>query len=415
MNKTIVKSKRNIVAALDVGSAKICCAIAEYDGTQESLRLVGIGQYVSQGIKNGVITDMEAMEHAILNAVHGAEKMADVTVKNLFVNISGTHLLAETVDVSVNVQNQDIDDKTVGRILFQGTQANKARDFEIIHAIPLTYTLDGTKGIKDPRGMHGNMLCGTLNVITASSGPVRNLVSCVHRCHLGINALIASPLAAGFGSLVEDEMDLGVTLIDIGGGTTDMAVFQGSNLMHIDCLPVGGNHITNDLAQGLSTSLAQAERIKVLYGSAFSRPEDQKEMIMIPQMVEDRYNLSTQMNKANVTNIIQPRVEEILELVAQKLTEARMDKLPGRRVVLTGGTSQMPGMREFASKVLNKQVRIGRPLRIQNLEESYAGPSFSNCAGLLVFAAREILQSSNNSEPERGVLQKFQNWFKNNF
>ena len=141
----------------------------------------------------------------------------------------------------------------------------------------------------------------------------------------------------------------------------------------------------------------------------------QKEMIMIPQMVEDRYNLSTQMNKANVTNIIQPRVEEILELVAQKLTEARMDKLPGRRVVLTGGTSQMPGMREFASKVLNKQVRIGRPLRIQNLEESYAGPSFSNCAGLLVFAAREILQSSNNSEPERGVLQKFQNWFKNNF
>jgi cell division protein FtsA len=415
MNKTIIKSKRNIVAALDVGSAKICCAIAEYDGTQESLRLVGIGQHVSQGIKNGVITDMEAMEHAILNAVHGAEKMADVTVKNVFVNISGTHLLSETVDVSVNVQGQDIDDKTVGRILFQGTQANKTRDFEIIHAIPLTYTLDGTKGIKDPRGMHGNMLCGTLNVITASSGPVRNLVSCVHRCHLGINALIASPLAAGFGVLVEDEMDLGVTLIDIGGGTTDIAVFLGSNLMHIDCLPVGGSHITSDLAQGLSTSLAQAERIKVLYGSAFSRSEDQKEMIMIPQMVEDRYNLSTQMNKANVTNIIQPRMEEILELVAQKLTEAQMNKLPGRRVVLTGGTSQMPGMREFASKILNKQVRIGRPLRIQNLEESYAGPAFANCGGLLVFAAREILQSSNNSAPERGVLQKFQNWFKNNF
>lgn len=415
MSKKIIKSKRNVVAALDIGSSKVCCAIAEYDNALESLRLLGIGQYASQGIKNGIIIDMEAMENAILNAVHNAEKMAEVTVKNVFVNIAGTHLLSETVDVNVNVQNQDIDDKTVARILFQGTHANKTRDFEIIHAIPLSYTLDGTKGIKDPRGMYGTNLTGSLNVITAASGPVRNLVSCVHRCHLGINALIASPLSAGFGALVEDEMDLGVTLVDIGGGTTDIAVYMGSNLMHIDCLPVGGSHITADLAQGLSTSIAQAERIKILYGSAIARPEDQKEMLMIPQMIEDRYNLSSQKNKANVTNIIQPRAEEILELVARKLKETNIERLSGRRVVLTGGASQMPGMRELASKILNKQVRIGRPLRVQNLEEAYAGPAFANCAGLLVFAARELLQSSNHNVPEHRVLQKFQNWFKNNF
>jgi cell division protein FtsA len=235
--------------------------------------------------------------------------------------------------------------------------------------------------------MAGHELDVTLNPVTALSGALRNIATVVHQNHLEIEAYCSAPYAAGLASLVDDEMDLGCTVIDMGGGTTSIAVFQGGNLIYSSAVPIGGNHVTSDVAIGLTTSLADAERIKTLYGATRFTPLDDSAMIDVPPVGEEEHSQPNYVPKSTLGNIIQPRIEEIFEHVRAKLVDSGVHQAAGRRVVLTGGASQLAGISDIAQLILEKQIRLGRPQRIKGLAEATGGPAFSACAGLLHYAA----------------------------
>ncbi len=377
--------RSGLIAALDVGTTKVGCFIARVqdDGGP---RIVGIGHQVARGMRSGAVVDLEELEHSIRAAVDHAEEMAGERVRSVLVNVAGGQPQSASVKVEVAMNGHPVNEADIRRMLDHGRAHHESADRELIHAIPVDYTIDGNEGIKDPRGMFGERLGVAIHVISAAIGPVRNLATVVHRCHLDIEARVINPYASGLACLVDDEKELGVTCIDMGGGTTSIAVFLGGQLVHTDVIPVGGHHVTNDIARGLSTTLSYAERMKTLYGSAIPSPADDREMLKVPLVGEDEDGASNQVPRSMLIQIIQPRLEETFELVRSHLERGGFDKLAGRRVVLTGGASQMQGVRDLAGLVLDKQVRLGRPVGFQGLPEATGGPAFSTCAGLIRYA-----------------------------
>jgi cell division protein FtsA len=285
-----------------------------------------------------------------------------------------------------------------------------------LHAVPVNYSIDHSRGIRDPSGMFGNVLGVNLHVVAADGGPVRNLGVCIERCHLEMAGLVVAPYASGLASLVEDEMDLGVTLIDMGGGTTSLSVFSEGSLIHVGVVPVGGGHVTSDLARGLSTTIAEAERFKTLYGSALTSQTDDRAMLTVPLIGEEDPDAVHQVPRSMLTSIIRPRVEETLEFVRDLLEDAGVSRLAGRCVVLTGGASQLNGVKETAARILGKQVRLGRPIRLTGLPDAAAGPAFSTIAGLLsylVHGPADALLVDSHSEARKGAHQmtRIGRWF----
>ena len=421
MRKGLVKG--GLVAALDIGSSKICCFIArvEDDGAP---RVVGIGQQISRGLKGGAIIDMDLAETSLLNAVHAAEQMAGETIDRVVVNLSGGYPASTTVGVEVSLNGHEVGEADLRRALEHGhqTQVLRQRDDngrQMIHSIPTGYSIDGNHGIRDPRGMYGDNLGVDMHIITAACGAVRNVSTCIQRCHLEPSAFVVSPYAAGLACLVEDERELGVTVIDMGGGTTTIAVFYENNVIFTDIIPVGGNHVTSDIARGLSTPLVHSERMKTLYGHVIAVPTDENELIDVPQVGEEDSAESQQIPRSLLVGIIQPRLEETLELVRARLELSGFDKIAGRRVVLTGGACQLPGTRELASAVLDKQVRIGRPAGVLGLAEATSGPAFATCAGLLKYAVsgESAVQRDASAEAQEmgGLIGRLGHWFRENF
>ena len=412
--------RSGLIAALDVGSTKVCCFIASVqdDGTP---RIVGIGHQVARGMRAGAVVDMENLEHSIRASVDAAEEMANNRIKAVVVNVSGGQPSSGNVKVEVAMNGHPVNEADLRRMLEHGRHHHQSPDRELLHAIPVDYTIDGNEGIHDPTGMFGDRLGVAIHLIAAGIGPVRNLSTVVHRCHLDVEARVVSPLASGLACLVEDEKELGVTCIDMGGGTTSIAVFLGRQLVHTEIIPVGGFHVTSDIARGLSTPIAFAERLKTLYGSAIPSPADDREMLKVPLVGESEDGASNQIPRSLLNQIIQPRLEETFELVRSHLEHSGFDKLAGRRVVLTGGASQMQGVRDLAALVLDKQVRLGRPVAFQGLPEATGGPAFSTCAGLIRYAmlhqpATPRGQKQAHGGTESGTaVGRITNWLKKNF
>jgi cell division protein FtsA len=413
--------RNGLIAALDVGTTKVACFLARVqdDGVP---RIAGIGHQVARGMRNGAVVDMEVLEHSIRASVDAAEEMAGERVRTVVVNIAGGQPHSANVKVEVAMNGHPVGEADIRRMLEHGRAHHESAERELIHAIPVEYTIDGNEGVRDPRGMFGERLGVAIHVISAAVGPVRNLSTVVNRCHLDIEARVISPYAAGLACLVEDEKELGVTCIDMGGGTTSLAVFLGGQLVHTDVIAVGGAHVTNDIARGLSTPLASAERMKTLYGSAIPSAADDREILKVPLVGEDEDGAANSVPRSMLIQIIQPRLEETFELVRSHLEHGGFDKLAGRRVVLTGGASQMQGVRELAGLVLDKQVRLGRPVGLQGLPEATGGPAFSACAGLIRYALahapaptrgrRQAVAEGGDSGPGLGRIGR---WLKRNF
>ena len=427
MKRPLARTRDNLIAALDVGSSKICCFIAALDGGGAP-KVVGIGHQASRGVKGGTVVDMEATQAAILNTVHAAEQMAGETIDRVLVNLSGGYPASFSLGVEVSIAGHEVGDADLRRVLANGFESESvsgeaARGRQLIHSIPVGYTIDGSSGIRDPRGMFGERLGVNMHLITAGSGPLRNLRSCIERCHLNVAGFVVSPFASGLATLAPDEMELGATVIDMGGGTTTIAVFLGGNVIFTDVLPVGGGHVTNDIARGLSTPIAEAERMKTLFGHAVAATADEREYIDVPQVGEERDAEPQQVPRSLLVGIIQPRCEEIFELIRSRLEASGFDRLAGRRVVLTGGASQLSGLRDLAALVLDKQVRIGRPAATHGLAEATAGPPFATCAGILAYA----IASENSPQAPTGVEARAQrdepgglvgrlgHWFREHF
>ncbi len=406
-----------ILAALDIGTGKVCCFIARADtgGPQ----VIGIGDQLARGVRNGVIVDLDAASAAVLSAVHAAEQMAGETIVEVVVNLSGSFPPSRIINVEIATAGHEIGDADMRRVLEQGYHLKDAPDREVIHSIPVGFSIDGSRGIRDPRGMFGKKLGVNMHIVAVKPAAVRNITAAVGRCHLEIAGLVVSPYAAGLAALVDDEMDLGVTIVDMGAGTTTIGVFFDGNLVFADCVPVGGGHVTNDIARGLSTPLIHAERMKTLYGSAISSPSDERETISVPQVGEEDEGQANHVPKSLLVGIISPRLEETFELVRNRLEASGYDKLAGRRVVLTGGASQLPGARELAGLILDKQIRIGRPPRVAGLAEATGGPAFSTGIGLLHFAMSERAETPRQARasiaPRAGLMGRVGNWLKENF
>ncbi|MDP6708625.1 MAG: cell division protein FtsA [Alphaproteobacteria bacterium] len=410
--------RNRIVAALDVGSNKVCCFIARPDGAGGA-RVVGIGHQVSRGVRSGLVTDMEAVETSIRAAVDAAERMAGDTVQRVYTNLSAGRLNSRTVSGAVAIQGHQIGDGDIRRVLAQARAQIGKADGDVLHALPIGHVVDGSRGIQDPRGMHGERLGIDLHVLSAAPGPLRNLKTAIQHGHLEVEDFAFSAYASGLSALVSDEMDLGVTLVEMGAGTTGIAVFYEGALVFADSIGVGGGHVTNDIARGLSTPANHAERMKTLYGSAIPGPADEREMVTVPQVGETGGDAIQQVPKSILIGIIQPRIEETLELVRDRLAASSYARMAGRRLVLTGGASQLTGVRELAARILDKQVRIGRPLRLQGLAEATEGPAFATCAGLLSYAIRRPDEARGAGDgiggAEGGRLSRVGRWLKENF
>ena len=373
--------RNGVIAALNVGTTKISCFIARLG--PDSVRVIGIGHQASRGMRAGAVIDMDAVEASIRAAVDTAERMAGDTVREVTLSFSGGSPCSRRIAREAPIEGQEVVDADLDRVLSYGRSDLGNGGREIVHAIPVGYTVDDTRGVRDPRGMFGTRLCADVLVVTLAPGPLRNLAVCVERGHLGIVAVVVSAYAAGMGVLVQDEKDLGVTVLDMGGGTTGIAVFYDGHLVFTDSVPVGGAHVSADIARGLSTPTEKAERLKTLYGSAIASPADKNEMIRVPQVGESGNEGATQHPRSVLVGIIRPRIEETMELVRERLEASGYLLAAGRRLVLTGGASLLHGVPELAARILEKQVRIGRPIKVSGLAESTGGPAFAACAGLL--------------------------------
>lgn len=423
MRAGIGRTRNGLVAGLDVGCSKVCCFIAKADEGRNP-QIVGIGQQASRGIKSGAVVDMGAVEAAIGSAVHAAEQMAGETIDRVVVNLSGGHPASTSIGVEVAINGHEVGDSDLRRAFEHGqlNENQSGRDEnnrQLIHSIPVAYKIDGSRGIRDPRGMHGEQLGVDIHIVTAASGAVRNLTTCIRRCHLEVAGFVVSPFASGLAALVEDEMELGVTVIDMGGGTTTIAVFYEGNVIFTDVVPIGGNHVTNDIARGLSTTVSHAERMKTLYGHAMAAAADEREMIDVPQVGDDREGQSQQVPRSLLVGIIRPRLEETFEMVRSHMEMSGFDKIAGRRVVLTGGACQLPGVPELAAITLDKQVRIGRPAHVTGLAEATGGPAYTACAGLLSYATSMEMAAPPKAQvatgDPNGLMGRFGHWFREHF
>lgn len=421
-NKQNQKPKVELFAALDIGTSKVCCAIARnsikntHDGS--ILKVSGVGYQLSKGLRSGNIIDMEALEDSILNAVHGAEQAAMKNINSVYVSIPGRWIQSHHIRAELTLSNAPVDESHLRRLLTLHKDADiDATQHKILHVLPLNYEIDDVKGIIDPKGMTGNRLAVTLHVLTVSMGMIKNLTNCIGRCHLDIDGYVAAPYASSIATLVPDEMALGATMIDIGAGQTTIATFRDGNMTSTCTIPIGGMNITNDIARGLAAPIAQAERLKTLYGTLIPSSADDRENIMIAQLGETLHSHSHHIPKGLLVHIIRSRVEEIFELILQKAKAHHIDPLAFQCIVLTGGVSQLQGIREMAQTYFGSQVRLGVPIGISGSNDFVTSANFSTCAGLLNYACQdlEIQQNMQMLDASSSFWQRINHWIKLNF
>lgn len=417
--KALRKTGAGSVAVLDIGTSKIACFIAQTDSAGE-VRIIGIGHQLSKGIRSGVITDFAEAEASIVSAVHAAEQMAGETIEHVLLSLSGGNLTSRNVTVEMTMLGEEVSDRDIMDIMEQGRASITHAEHEIIHCIPASYYLDGARGISDPRKMYGKKLGADLHIITAQPSITKNLSHCVARCHLDIDEYIAAPYASALSVLDEDEKQLGVTLIDMGGGVTSFCIFSGGKNIYTDSVPIGGSHVTNDIARGLSTSLHHAERLKTLHGSAIATASDDQVMVDVPLLGESDEDDVNTVPRSMLVGVIRPRMEEIFEIIRSKLEMSGVGNQAGKRVVLTGGASQLLGVREMASSILGKQVRLGRPRPVPGLAEAVSGPAFATAIGMFEYVVKKPAEEQLFDLHHRRAsvtfgFEKFLRWFKESF
>ncbi|QPF93388.1 cell division protein FtsA [Bradyrhizobium commune] len=382
-----------LVACLDIGTSKIACMIARLkpSAPSEALRdrthaveLIGYSQIQSRGMKAGAVVDLAECEQAVRQAVGLAEKMAKVRVESVLLSVSGGRLAGQLVEAAADIRGGAVTPADVSRVTSTGMRHATGAGRTVLHALPVGYTLDGAKGIRDPRGMVARQFGVDMNVVTCDATVARNLMLAVERCHLNVEAMAASPYVAGLSVLTDDEADLGAAVVEMGAGTTTIAVYSGGRFVHAAGFAVGGQHITMDLARGLSATIADAERIKTLYGTVLTGGSDSRELMSVPT-AGDEQDLPQIVSRATIANIVKHRAEEVFEMVRDKLKDSPFAAEPKGRVVLSGGASQLTGLVELGSQILGRPVRVGRPLGFGRLPNEAKNAAFAVPAGLLVY------------------------------
>ena len=374
-----------LVAALDIGSSKIACLIgrAEHSG----LRILGAALRESQGIRAGTIVSLDLAEESIRDCVAAAENHADARIQNVLISINCGQPVSVISRSIMALDGALVSDAHLRALLADARTRCTLENHEIIQSAPTAYVVDEARGVRDPSGMYCQRIGVEMHAVAVKPSPYQNLRLAVERCHLNVVGSLFAPYASALASLTEDEKQLGATLIDMGAGVTSIAVFMEGHLVHADVVPMGGWQVTTDLARMLSAPLSAAERAKTLYGAALGDLELGADVVAIHQMGEDGEEAAMRVPRSMLTRIIQARLEETLGEVQTRLRASGFDVAAGRRAVLTGGACQLAGVRELASRVLNKQVRIGRPQNLPGLPAASSGPDYATAIGLLLAGA----------------------------
>lgn len=413
------------LGVLDVGSCKVACVIARLRpkapegllaGRTHAIEVIGYGVQESRGVKSGAIVNLGRAEAAIRRAVDAAERMAGVTLESLILSQSSGRLAAEGFGAKVDLETGVVRESDIRRVLAASGRHQITEGRTALHALPIGYELDGQDGIADPRGMVGETLGVDVNLITADRATQDNLALAVSHCHLDIDGVVAAPYASALASLVDDEGELGAVCVDIGGGTSTMAIFCEGHIVHVDGIALGGHHVTVDIAHGLSVSIDEAERLKTLYGSAIASMSDERDALIIHQVGEEDGSAPVTISRTTLNAIIRPRVDEMLELIRDRLVASGFSGRVGRRVVITGGGSQLTGLVDVARSVFARPVRLGRPLGVKGLPVAARGSAFSTVVGLLVYpqlAPASLFQASAASSA--GYFARMGRWLRESF
>lgn len=408
------KEQKNLIVGLDIGTSKIVAIVAEIQ-PEGRLEIIGMGQAPSRGLKKGVVVNIESTVNAIQRALEEAELMADCKIREVYTGIAGSHIRSINSHGMVAIKDKEVNQTDVDRVIETARAVIIPTDQQVLHILTQEFIIDGQEDVREPLGMSGVKLEVKVHIVTGAISAAQNIIKCVRRCGLEVRDLVLQPLASSMAVLSEDEKDLGVCLVDIGGGTTDIAVFTGGAIRHTSVIPIAGDQITNDVAMALRTPTADAEDLKVKYGCALRQLADAKEMIEVLG-VGDRP--ARQLSRQTLAEVIEPRVEELYSLVQAELRRSGFEELLSSGIVITGGSSAMEGMAELGEEVFHMPVRLGMPQYVGGLAEVVRNPRFATAVGLLL-AGMDQHQRHHLSTMQNGsmtqIFNRMKSWFQGNF
>jgi cell division protein FtsA len=408
----MAQKKGEIIVGLDIGTTKICCIVGEKtaDG---GIDVIGIGTHPSRGLRKGVVINIEATVASIRRAVEEAEVMAGAEISTVYAGIAGGHIRGFNSQGVVAVKEREVRQGDIDRVLDAARAINIPQDREILHVLPQEYIIDEQDGIHEPLGMSGVRLEAKVHIVTAAVSSAQNIIKCCARTGLTVADIVLEPLASAEAVLADEEKELGVALVDIGGGTTDVAIFSAGAIQHTSVIPLGGNHLTNDIAVGLRTPMHEAEKIKVKFGSAQGATIDKDDTIEVPSVGGRAPRI---LSRRILCEIIEPRVEELFQLVQREIQKAGQEDLLASGVVLTGGSTNLHGMPELAEEVLGLPVRRGLPRGIGGLTDVVTSPQHATAVGLLLYGLREGKEGGRAfSADTASVKKRFLGWIKELF
>jgi cell division protein FtsA len=408
------RDTKNLIVGLDIGTSKIVAIVAEITG-EGRMAIIGLGQSPSRGLRKGVVVNIESTVTAIQRALEEAELMADCKIRDVITGIAGSHIKSFNSHGMVAIKDKEVTQADVERVIETAKAVNIPMDQQILHVLTQEFIIDGQEDVREPLGMSGVRLEVKVHIVTGAVSAAQNIMKCVRRCGLETRDLILQPLASAMAVLSEDERDLGVCLIDIGGGTTDIAVFIQGAIRHTAVIPIAGDQITSDIAHALRTSTKDAEDIKISHGVALRQLANPSETVEVPGVGE---RAPRQLSRQTLAEVIEPRVEELYALIQAELRRSGFEELLSSGIVLTGGASVMRGMLELGEEVFHMPVRLGVPQYVGGLAEVVKNPRYSTGLGLLLAGFEQHnrnhlvrMQSSSFKQ----VLERMKQWFSGNF
>jgi cell division protein FtsA len=408
------KEHKKVVVGLDIGTSKIAAIVAEIK-PEGGLEIIGMGNCPSRGLKKGVVVNIETTVNAIQRALEEAELMADCKIREVYTGIAGSHIKSFNSQGMVAIKDKEVSQMDIDRVIETAKAVQIPNDQQILHILNQEFIIDGQEDVREPLGMAGVRLEVKVHIVTGAVSAAQNIIKCVRRCGLEVHDLILQPLASALAVVSDDEKDLGVALVDIGGGTSDLAVFTHGAIRHTAVIPIAGDQITNDIAMALRTPTKDAEDIKQRYGCALSQLADPQQMVEVPGVGERG---PRQLSRKTLAEVIEPRVEELYSLVQAELRRSGYEELLSSGVVITGGASVMQGMVELGEEIFHMPVRVGQPNYIGGLAEVVRHPRYSTAVGLLLAGAqqyrqRDIAQMQIGSFQQ--LVERMKNWFAGNF
>ena len=401
-----------IMVGLDIGTSKVVAIVAEL-GLEGEIDIIGIGSHPSKGLKKGVVVNIETTVDSIQRAIEEAELMAGCQIEQVYAGIAGSHIRGLNSHGIVAIRDKEVFQADIDRVIDAAQAVAIPADQKVLHVLPQEYVIDDQEGVKEPLGMSGVRLEAKVHLITCAVNAHQNIEKCIRKCGLEVEDIILEQLASGDAVLTEDEKDLGVCLVDIGGGTTDIAIFSEGAIRHTAVIPIAGDQVTNDIAMALRTPTPNAEEIKIKYACALGSLAQENETIKIPS-VGDRSDRD--LSRQALAEVVEPRYEELFSLVQAELRRSGFEDLVAAGIVLTGGTSKIEGAIELAEEIFHMPVSLGKPKSVAGLSDIVRNPIYSTAVGLLHYGAKQQIKgvTSNPKQKSDGLINQFKSWFTGN-